>query len=479
MGEADEEAGETRAEGPTELEAVDDFALATRLSYFLWSSMPDEVLFDVARTGRLAEPEVLEGQVRRMLRDGRASALATNFAVQWLELRNLDTAEPDIERFPEFDDALRAAMRVEGEMFFEAVLREQRDVRELLDADFTFVNGPLAAHYGIPGVKGPAFRRVQLADDRRGGVLGQAGVLTVTSNPTRTSPVKRGKWVLEHLLDAPPRPPPPGADNLDEEQVTRSAGTLRATLELHRRDPRLRRMPHAHGRAGLRARELRRRRRLARARRPGPHRRPRGAAERHHDRRAPGPARGVARRSRLPALPGDQALHLRRRTGAQRLRRAAALRPGFFAGFPGRRLPWRTSSSASSVSKRSACARHRPTAERTPPDEPRRVPPPALAPGLPRLRRGDAGAAVARRDDPGVRDTGASDARALRLRTQRHEDGRVDTREDGSRLRAALPARAPGPPPGSAARPLRAHDRRRPRARATVRATTRARRPRT
>ncbi len=214
-----------------------DYALATRLSYFLWSSMPDDELFALAKRRKLREPPVLAAQVERMLADPKASSLATNFAVQWLELHNLDDAQPDPERFPGFDEALRRAMRRESELFIDAIVREERDVREIVDADFTFMNGPLAAHYGYDKIQGPAFRRVELEGKRRGGVLSHAGVLTVTSNPTRTSPVKRGKWVLENLLDAGTPPPPPGADSLDEEQVTQSARSLREQLERHRAKP--------------------------------------------------------------------------------------------------------------------------------------------------------------------------------------------------------------------------------------------------
>lgn len=215
---------------------LDGYALATRLSYLLWSSLPDDALFTAAQKGRLSDPKVLRAEAQRLLADPRASALAENFAVQWLELRNLASATPDPERFPGFE-ALRPALRREAELLFDTVRREGRDVRELLTADFTFLNGPLAAHYGIPGVEGEALRRVTLPDARRGGVLGLAGVLTVTSNPTRTSPVKRGKWVLENVLDAPARPPLPGVDSLDETQVTRSAASLRERLEAHRAQP--------------------------------------------------------------------------------------------------------------------------------------------------------------------------------------------------------------------------------------------------
>ncbi|MCA8944543.1 MAG: DUF1592 domain-containing protein [Planctomycetes bacterium] len=214
---------------------LDDFELATRLSYFLWSSTPDEPLLDLAKRGQLRDPEVLTAQTERMLDDPRSTALATNFAAQWLELRNLEVLQPDPDRFPAFDDKLRSAMQRETELLFEAVMREKRSVYDLCDANFTFVNGPLAAHYGIEHVEGPEFRRVRAP--RPGGILGHASVLTVTSNPTRTSPVKRGKWLLDNLLDAPPPPPAPGFDSFEDEQAAERPATLREQLALHRKDP--------------------------------------------------------------------------------------------------------------------------------------------------------------------------------------------------------------------------------------------------
>jgi hypothetical protein len=212
---------------------LDGHALATRLSYFLWSSLPDDALTQAAAKGKLAGEAGLAAEARRMLADPKAEALASNFAVQWLELRNLAEATPDAARFPGFD-LLREPMRREAVAFFDAVRREGLDISTLLGADFTFVDEALAAHYGLPGVRGSELRRVPLGDDRRGGVLGMAGVLTITSNPTRTSPVKRGRWLLENVLDAPPRAPPPGADSLDESVVTVSAASLRERLEQHR-----------------------------------------------------------------------------------------------------------------------------------------------------------------------------------------------------------------------------------------------------
>ncbi|HJT75703.1 MAG TPA: DUF1592 domain-containing protein, partial [Gemmataceae bacterium] len=217
--------------------AISDYELASRLSYFLWSSMPDDELFGLARQGTLHRPAVLEAQVRRMLRDPKARALVENFGDQWLEVRNLKTVAPDPGRFPDFDDALRADMLRETELFFGAVVREDRSVLDFLDADYTFLNERLARHYGIPGVQGEEFRRVLLHDGRRGGVITQASVLTVTSNPTRTSPVKRGKWILEVLLGAPPPPPPPNVPELNDKPSAVRAGTLRQRMEQHRANP--------------------------------------------------------------------------------------------------------------------------------------------------------------------------------------------------------------------------------------------------
>jgi hypothetical protein len=216
---------------------VNDYELATRLSYFLWSSMPDDELFRHAARGTLRQGDTLASQVRRMLGDNRSRALAENFAGQWLQTRGLAELAPDPVRFPDFDEPLRTAMVRETETFFDAVVREDRSVLDFLDADFTFVNERLARHYGLSGVRGEEFRRVSLAGTARGGVLTQAGVLAVTSNPTGTSPVKRGKWVLENLLGDPPPPPPPGVDSLAEGPEGAVAGSLRRRLERHRSDP--------------------------------------------------------------------------------------------------------------------------------------------------------------------------------------------------------------------------------------------------
>lgn len=223
---------------PAEVRELDDYEVASRLSYFLWSSMPDEELFKLAEQGRLTHPEVLAGQVERMIQDSKARALVENFAGQWLQFRNLSSVTPDPERFPEFDDSLRLAMQRETQLFFEAILRENRSVLEFLDTDFTFLNERLAEHYGIEGVKGSQFQRVSLKpDSARGGILTQASVLTLTSNPTRTSPVLRGKWILEQILGTPPPPPPPDVPELESDKETISQASLRQRLEQHRAKP--------------------------------------------------------------------------------------------------------------------------------------------------------------------------------------------------------------------------------------------------
>jgi hypothetical protein len=215
---------------------IDDYELASRLSFFLWSSIPDEELLSVAGRGRLRDAAVLEAQVRRMLADPRAQSLVTNFAGQWLQLRNLRSSSPDREAFPDFDDNLRRSFQRETELFFESIMREDRSVLDLLTADYTFVDERLAKHYGIKGVYGSHFRRVALADDARRGLLGQGSVLTITSHGNRTSPVVRGKWVLDNLLGTPPPPPPPNVPPLDEgEGVAPKA--MRERMEQHRRSP--------------------------------------------------------------------------------------------------------------------------------------------------------------------------------------------------------------------------------------------------
>ena len=223
-----------QADAPDGSYALNDYELASRLSYFLWSSMPDDELFRLAHGGRLREPGMLEAQVRRMLADEKSRAFVDNFAGQWLQLRSLENVAPAAGTFPDFDEPLRAAMRRETEMYFAAIVAEDCSVLELLDADYTFVNERLARHYGLEGIAGEEFRRVSLPDDRRGGVLTQASVLTITSNPTRTSPVKRGKWILDNILGTPPPPPPAAVEPLVEGDQAALSGTLRQRTEQHR-----------------------------------------------------------------------------------------------------------------------------------------------------------------------------------------------------------------------------------------------------
>ncbi|MSU59216.1 MAG: DUF1592 domain-containing protein [Pedosphaera sp.] len=213
---------------------VNEFALATRISYFLWSSTPDDELLDLAKRGRLRKN--LPAQVKRMLADARARALVENFAGQWLETRRLSTLQPDKKLFPDYDAALSAAMQRETEMFCESIVRENRSVLDFLSADYSFVNARLARHYGLAGVEGDEFRKVSLKGTPRRGVLTHASVLTLTSNPTRTSPVKRGKWVLENLLGTPPPPPPPDVPALDD-KGRKLTGTLREQMVQHRENP--------------------------------------------------------------------------------------------------------------------------------------------------------------------------------------------------------------------------------------------------
>jgi hypothetical protein len=207
--------------------------LATRLSYFLWSSMPDDELLRCADEQKLRQPEVLEAQVRRMLKDAKASALVENFGGQWLRTRALESHTPDRTRFPEFTDYTRMSMKKETELFFEHILREDRPILDFLDANYTFLNQRLAEFYQIGGVKGHEFRKVDLTGTARGGILTHASVLTVSSYPNRTSPVLRGKWILEYLLNAPPPPPPPDVPTLNEQAVGKTA-SLREQLEKHR-----------------------------------------------------------------------------------------------------------------------------------------------------------------------------------------------------------------------------------------------------
>ncbi len=223
---------------PTESHALNDFELASRLSYFIWSSMPDDELLSLAEQGKLNDDKVLVAQAKRMLKDPKSCALVDNFAAQWLNLRNLDLMAPDPAQFAVFNDELRADMRRETEMFFEAVMRDDRSILDFISGDFTFVNERLASHYGMPNVKGEEFRRVALVNGRRAGILTHASILTLTSNPTRTSPVKRGKWIMENILGTPPPEPPADVPELEDVQKANPNATLREQLEIHRKDVR-------------------------------------------------------------------------------------------------------------------------------------------------------------------------------------------------------------------------------------------------
>ena len=216
---------------------ISDFELASRLSFFLWSSIPDDELLTLAEQRRLHLPAILHRQVRRMLADPRSQALVTNFAGQWLDLRNLALSRPDPDVYPEFDEALRQSFLEETDLFVESVLHEDRSVLDLVGANYTFLNQRLAEHYGIPNIYGSQFRRVTLTDPDRGGLLGQGSILTVTSYPNRTSIVQRGKWILENLLGTPPPPPPPGVPQLQPQNRDGKLLTSREQMEQHRTNP--------------------------------------------------------------------------------------------------------------------------------------------------------------------------------------------------------------------------------------------------
>jgi cytochrome c5 len=216
---------------------LSDLEIASRLSFFLWSSIPDDELLDLAGKGRLQDASVLEGQVRRMLADARAEALLDNFVGQWLQLRNLKGKQPNSHEFPDFDDNLRQSFLTEMERFVGSIVREDRSVVDLMTADYTFVNERLAKHYGIPNVYGSHFRRVTLRDEARYGLLGKGALLMVTSHPHRTSPVLRGKWILENVLGSPPPPPPDVVPPFEEETSAAKPKSVRERMEQHRRNP--------------------------------------------------------------------------------------------------------------------------------------------------------------------------------------------------------------------------------------------------
>jgi mono/diheme cytochrome c family protein len=216
---------------------LSDLEAASRLSFFLWSSIPDDTLLDVAGKGGLRTPAGLEQQVKRMLADPKSQSLVDNFIGQWLQLRNLRNKQPNSHEFPDFDDNLRTSLATEAELFFASIMREDRSVLDLMTADYTFVNERLARHYGIPNVYGTHFRRVTLKDETRFGLLGKGAVLMVTSHPHRTSPVQRGKWILENVLGAPPPPPPDVVPPFDEEAGAAKPKSVRERMEQHRRNP--------------------------------------------------------------------------------------------------------------------------------------------------------------------------------------------------------------------------------------------------
>jgi hypothetical protein len=224
---------------PGQRYAVSPMDLASRLSFFIWGAPPDEALINVARSGTLSDPTVLTAQTRRLLADPRSEALATRFAAQWLRLQDIEKVHPDALQFPDFHQQLGDAMRRETELFFYGLVRENRPVLDLYSANYTYVNEELARHYGIPGVAGAEFRKVTYPDDRRSGLLGHASVLTLTSHANRTSPVLRGKWVMEVLMGSPPPPPPPDVPDLDKTEEAKEGRllTTRERMEMHRNNP--------------------------------------------------------------------------------------------------------------------------------------------------------------------------------------------------------------------------------------------------
>ncbi len=222
---------------PGQAYRLGDLDLASRLSFFLWSSIPDDELLAAADQGRLKKPAVLEQQVRRMLADPKADALVSNFAGQWLHLRNLKTKVPNSFQFPDFDDDLRRALLRETELFFKSVMDEDRNVVDLMTADYTFINERLAKHYGLRQIYGSQFRRVTLSDEARKGLLGKGAILMVTSHAHRTSPVLRGKWILENIIGVAPAPPPEDVPALPDDEHPEKPRSGREALERHRANP--------------------------------------------------------------------------------------------------------------------------------------------------------------------------------------------------------------------------------------------------
>jgi hypothetical protein len=216
---------------------ISDLELASRLSFFLWSTIPDDELLAVAESGRLKEPAALEHQVQRMMRDDRFSAFVENFTGQWLQLRRIDELSPDLSQFPNYDENLRRSMAKETKLFLESMVRENRPLSELLSANYTYLNERLARHYGVPNIYGNTFRRVTLTDPNRYGLLGQGSILALTSYPNRTSVVLRGVWLLTNILATPPPPPPPNVPPLKERDDDGRIKSVRESMEEHRANP--------------------------------------------------------------------------------------------------------------------------------------------------------------------------------------------------------------------------------------------------
>ena len=306
---------------PGSVHPISDLELASRLGFFLWSSIPDDELLHLAAQGKLRDPSVLDAQVRRMLADPKSQALVTNFAGQWLQLRNLRNVQPNSDLFPDFDDNLRNSLLRETELFFSSILREDRNALDLLTADYTFLNERLARHYGIPGIYGSQFRRVHLDDDFRRGLLGQGSILAVTSHAERTSPVVRGKWILENILGLPVPPPPPNVPPLPDSKPGDKPRSMREQMEQHRANAVCASCHRAMDPLGFALEEFRRRGCLAHRGRRRAHRRFRPACRRNQGRRRDRPAQGHPEPAgSVPGHADREAAHLRAgaRTGLSR-----------------------------------------------------------------------------------------------------------------------------------------------------------------